>query len=327
MRQVIHRTTGLAAVLVAGLTASGVSHAGAAVTGQQAPGYYRMMLGDYEITALSDGVVSLPVDKLLMNTSKAHVTEVLADHYLSAPLTTSVNSYLINTGDTLALVDAGAGSLFGPTLGKLVSNLKAAGYAPSDVDEIYITHMHPDHLGGLVSGGEIVFPNAIVHAGQADADYWLSQENLEAAPEGDKGFFKGAMASVTPYIEADQFETIDGRETLASGITALPAEGHTPGHHFFQVESQGETLKLWGDVIHVAPVQFPEPGVAIQFDSDPDDAVEVRQAEFRKASEQGYLIGSAHLSFPGLGRLRDADAGYEFLPAPYEGDEYRQAEE
>lgn len=115
----------------------------------QAPGYYRMMLGDFEITALSDGMVALPMTKLLTNSTPARLERALARSYLKDLVETSVNGYLINTGPKLVLVDTGAAGLFGPTLGSLLANLKAAGYQPEQVDEVYITHMHPDHVGGL----------------------------------------------------------------------------------------------------------------------------------------------------------------------------------
>ena len=118
-----------------------------------APGHFRMMVGDIEVTAISDGTVDLPVNQLLTNTTAKHVDQVLAKNFLKSPLETSVNAYLVNTGSKLVLIDAGAGSLFGPTLGKLAANIKAAGYQPEQVDEIYITHMHPDHVGGLSANG------------------------------------------------------------------------------------------------------------------------------------------------------------------------------
>ena len=169
------------------------SHAAAPQQKGQAPGYYRMMLGDFEIVALSDGTVALDVRKLLTNTTPRRVDELLLRSFLASPLETSVNGYLINTGAKLVLIDTGAGNLFGPTLGNLVNNLKTAGYQPDQVDEIYITHMHADHVGGLMAGDQRAFPNATVRADKRDADYWLSQANLDAAPEGAKGFFKGAM--------------------------------------------------------------------------------------------------------------------------------------
>jgi glyoxylase-like metal-dependent hydrolase (beta-lactamase superfamily II) len=128
-----------------------------------APGFYRVMLGDFEVTALSDGTVALPVNKLL-NTSPAKADKSLARYHQQSPLETSVTGYLVNTGTKLVLIDTGAAGLFGPTLGKLAANLKAAGYQPEQVDEIYITHMHPDHVGGLMAGDKMAFPNATVRA-------------------------------------------------------------------------------------------------------------------------------------------------------------------
>ena len=178
------------------------AQAAAPMVKTQAPGYYRAMLGDFEITALSDGTVKLPVDKLLKGISALDLKKALKYHHLSVPVETSVNGFLVNTGDKLVLIDTGAGSLFGPTLGKLVANLKAAGYQPEQVDEIIITHMHPDHVGGLSVDGQRIFINATVRAEQDDADYWLSAEQLAKAPEESKGFFQGAQAMLKPYVDA-----------------------------------------------------------------------------------------------------------------------------
>ncbi|WP_336367544.1 MBL fold metallo-hydrolase [Marinobacter sp. C2H3] len=308
----------LGAAVASTVFLAGQAVADAPLAEKQAPGYYRMALGQYEITALSDGTVKLPVDQLLLNTSVDHIKERLANHYLSAPLETSVNGYLINTGSKLILVDTGAGSLFGPTLGKLADNLRASGYQPEQVDEILITHMHPDHVGGLVADGKMVFPNATVRAASDDADYWLNKDNLEQAAEGDKGFFQGAMASLNPYVDAGHFKAFKDGAELAPGISAEETHGHTPGHTVYRVESDGQVLMLWGDLIHVAAVQFAEPDVAIKFDSDPKTAVVVRNAEFDRAADKGYLVGGAHLSFPGVGHLTTADKGYSFIPVNYQ---------
>ncbi len=286
--------------LVAALAFVASAQAGAPMVKYQAPGYYRMMLGNFEVTALSDGTVPLPVEKLLLNTTPEKVEKALDKRFLGSPLQTSVNGYLINTGSKLVLIDAGAGSLFGPTLGKLIYSLQASGYQPADVDDIYITHMHPDHVGGLVSDGRIVFPNATVHARQADVDYWLSEDNLKAAPDSSKGFFKGAMASVNPYIKAGQFKAFEGDAQLMPGIQAIAAPGHTPGHSLYKIQSDGQTLMLWGDIIHVAAVQFPQPSVAIAFDTDSKEAVIQREQAFAEAARHGELVGGRISRFRAL---------------------------
>lgn len=284
---------------------------------EQAPGFYRLMVGDFEITALADGTVALPVDQLLTNTTQGEVKKALAKFSLSLPLETSVNGFLINTGSKLILVDTGAAGLFGPTLGKLTGNLKAAGYQPEQVDEVYITHMHPDHVGGLMSGDKLTFPNAIVRADKRDADFWLSQANLDKAPDASKDFFRGAMASLNPYIAAGKFKPFDGNTELAPGIRARAAHGHTAGHSIFIAESKGERIAFWGDLMHVAAVQFERPSVTIQFDSDSKAAAVQRKKAYVEAARDGYLVAGAHLSFPGIGHVRSQGAGYAWVPVNY----------
>jgi len=291
--------------------------AGAPMVKSAAPGFYRLLLGDFEVTALSDGTIELPVDKLLTHTTPAKVDKALARSYLKGPVETSVNGYLVNTGAKLVLVDAGAGKLLGPTVGKLVDNLKAAGYQPEQVDEIYITHMHPDHIGGLMDGDKLVFPNAVVRADRRDADYWLSPANMDKAPADMKDLFKGAMASLNPYIAAGKFKPFDGDTALVPGVSAKAARGHTAGHSVFVVESKGQKLVLWGDLMHVAAVQFAEPSVTIQFDTDPKAAAVQRKKAFADAARQGHWVAAAHLSFPGLGHIRTDGKAYAFVPANY----------
>jgi glyoxylase-like metal-dependent hydrolase (beta-lactamase superfamily II) len=297
-------------------TVSGPALAAAPQVKTQAPGWYRMMLGDFEVTALSDGTLPLPVDKLL-NEPAAKTTKALARSYQKAPVETSFNSYLINTGDKLVLVDTGAAGLFGPTLGNMLANLKASGYTPEQVDEVYITHMHPDHVGGLMAGDKPAFPNAIVRADQHDADFWLSKAKMDAAPKEVQDFFKGAMASINPYIAAGRFKPFEGNTDLVPGIRALAAHGHTPGHTTYLIESKGQKLMLWGDLMHVAAVQFPEPSVTIQFDTDNKAALAQRRLAYADAAKGGYWVAAAHLSFPGIGHLRNEGRGYAFVPVNY----------
>lgn len=283
----------------------------------QAPGYYRMMLGDFEITALNDGTLMLPVDKLLRENQPGQVLRALQHAYLGVPLETSVNGYLINTGAKLALIDSGAASLFGPTLGRLLANLKASGYQPEQVDEVYITHLHGDHVGGLLAEGKAAFPNAVVRLDKREADFWLSEAEMAKAPEAARGGFKGAMMSLKPYQDAGRLRPFDGATELLPGIRAVPSYGHTPGHTVYMVESQGQKLAVWGDLMHVAAVQFADPTVTISFDSDSAAAMPQRQKAYAEAAAAGYYVAVTHVSFPGIGRLRADGKGYQWLPANY----------
>jgi glyoxylase-like metal-dependent hydrolase (beta-lactamase superfamily II) len=306
-----HLILAFAALLGAG------AHAAAPQVKTQAPGYYRFMVGDFEVTALSDGTVMLPMDKLLANIAPVRLENALKRAFLKEPVETSVNGYLVNTGSKLVLIDTGAGKLFGPTLGNLLANLKAAGYQPEQVDEIYITHMHPDHVGGLMSGDQRAFPNAIVRADQHEADYWLSQEHLDAAPKEDKGSYQGAMASLNPYVAAGRFKPFNGDTELAPGIRAVASPGHTAGHATYVVESNGQKLALWGDLMHAAAVQFADPSVTIHFDTDSKSAAAERKKAYADAAKQGYWVAGAHLAFPGIGHLRSNAGAYVFVPANY----------
>ena len=316
---ILHRkvAAALAASAAIALFGSSAAEAAAPMVKTSAPGYYRMMLGDFEVTALSDGTVKLPVRDLLTNTKPAATDKALAKSFLTNPLETSVNGYLINTGDKLVLIDTGAAGLFGPTLGNLATNLKAAGYQPEQVDEIYITHMHADHVGGLMAGDKLVFPNAVVRADKKDADFWLSQANLDKAADGDKGFFQGAMASLNPYVKAGKFKAFEGNTDLLPGIKAIVTAGHTPGHSVYVVESKGQKLMLWGDLMHVAAVQFDNPSVTIKFDSDSKTAAVQRKKAYAEAAKGGYLVAATHLSFPGIGHVTSNGKGYAWLPVNY----------
>lgn len=282
-----------------------------------APGFYRIMLGSYEVTTLSDGVLRLPVDKLLLNSSPKQIETALAEHHQGLPVVTSVNAYLINTGSKLILIDTGAGSLLGEGLGKLVANLEAAGYQPQQVDEIYLTHMHPDHLGGLTQNGKAAFPNAVVRAGQQDADFWLSESRLKQASPKEKASFENVIAALKPYQAAGHFKTFSNDGELSPGISAFAAHGHTPGHSIYLVESQGRKLLLLGDLIHVAAVQFAHPRVAISFDKDAKAAVAQRLRVFSDSAQRRVLVGGPHLSFPGLGYLNKQGEGYDWVPLEY----------
>jgi glyoxylase-like metal-dependent hydrolase (beta-lactamase superfamily II) len=308
------------------MTLTGTALASAPMQKTQAPGFYRTMLGDFEVTVLCDGVLPFTVQGLLTNITPEQLDTALTRAFLKEPVELSVNGFLINTGAKLELIDTGSGSSFGPSVGKLLGNLRAAGYQAEQVDDIYITHMHGDHIGGLTQDGKAVFPNAIVHAARQEADHWLSEAKMNAAPAAQKRGFQQASAIFKPYLAAKHFQPFDGDVELTPGIRSMNAFGHTPGHTTYLVTSKNESLLLWGDLMHVAAAQFPNPAVTINFDSDSPAAARVRIKTFAEAAAKGYLVGGAHLSFPGLGHLRangpEANApggvvSYTYVPVPY----------
>jgi glyoxylase-like metal-dependent hydrolase (beta-lactamase superfamily II) len=305
------------AMLAAGAFVGAATLASAPAVKTQAPGYYRMALGDFEVTALNDGTFDMPWDQLLTNATPADMEKALKANFLSMPVESSVNGFLVNTGAKLVLIDAGSGTMFVPTTGKLIANLKAAGYQPEQVDEIYITHFHADHVGGLVTGDQRAFPNAVVRADKSEADYWLSKEKMNAAPEGARGSFQKAQAALGPYVSAGKFQPFTGDTDLVPGVKAISARGHTPGHTIYAIESKGQKLVLWGDLMHAAAMQFPDPSVAIKFDTDSVAAAAQRKKAYADAAAGGYWIGAAHLPFPALGHLKTASPGYAYVPANY----------
>jgi hypothetical protein len=137
------------AILIGGTIALNVANAAASQVKTQAPGYYRMTLGDFEVTVLNDGTLSLPAS-VMTNTTEAETEKALARNFQKSPFDASVNAFLVNTGAKLVLIDTGCGGLLGSTAGNLPTNSQAAGYRPEQIDEVYLTHMHPDHAGGLM---------------------------------------------------------------------------------------------------------------------------------------------------------------------------------
>ena len=251
-------------------------------------GYYRMRVGDFEITALSDG----------------------------APAATPVNGYLVNTGKNLLLIDTGAGTLLGPGLGKLAHNLRTAGYQPEQIDEIYITHIDPNHIGGLMLERKATFPRAIVRVARAAADYWQAKSSMVAASVAERQRFATVAATLKPYSVAGRLKTFDAETELLQGVRALPdAVGTSPGSTVYRMESGGEKIVFWGDTLNVAAVKSQDQAVAIRFDTNTGAAAAQRNALLKDAAEHGNWVAAAHLPFPGVGHVRTAAQGLKFLPA------------
>lgn len=280
-------------------------------------GAYRMQVGDVSVIALSDGINQRTVEQQsqLLHGNRQRIGDLLANAYPGGELQSTVNAFLVHAGAKLILIDAGNGGLGSPTMGKVVGNLRAAGYEPEQIDEVYLTHMHGDHVGGLLTGTERAFPNATVYVHKREADYWLSDANQDAAPPSAKRTFQAAKTALTPYIHAGKLKLFEGNALLSAGVRAEPLFGHTPGHTAYLVESKGVTMVLWGDIVHVAAVQFVDPAVTIAYDTDETAAADARWRILAAAAKNKWWVGGAHLAFPGIGRVQDGeDGGYVFVP-------------
>jgi len=293
----------------------GNAFAKAPAFGHQVLSAYRHTVGSFEVIALSDGAVDLPV-QLFPKADPAETTKILTS--TGAPtdkLGTAVNAFLVNTGDKLVLIDSGAGQLFGPTLGRFAANLATLGIDPNAVDVIAMTHLHPDHFGGLLTAdAKLAFPNAAIFIGEADTKLWLDEANGAKAPADNKPFFDQARMMVGPYVAAQKYQpAADGKEVVA-GVTAIAAPGHTPGHTMYRVSSGNQSLLIWGDIVHCAALQFPHPDWAIAFDTDQELAIATRAKVFDMTSADKLAVAGAHLPFPGIGHVVKSSSGFGYVP-------------
>jgi len=267
---------------------------------------FRYQLGDFKVTALLDGTIDLgpgaykglPQDEIKALIGHSTVLK-------ETGVETAVNAYLVDTGAHHILVDAGNASCYGWKLGGLEESLRAAGYKPDQIDTILITHLHGDHVCGLVKDGKPLFAKATVYAAEEEAAYWLD-------PQREGGTAAQARQSLAVYGKA--FRTFRAGEQLLPGLTIVPAHGHTPGHTAYLFQSQGQALLAFGDIVHCGPVQFAHPEVSVVSDVDPAAAIASRQALFAKYADSDVLIAGSHLNFPGIGHLRKDGTGYVWLP-------------
>jgi glyoxylase-like metal-dependent hydrolase (beta-lactamase superfamily II) len=281
------------------------------------PGYYPMTVGDVRVIALSDGTIPLNIKGLLHEKKPGEVQTLLKQSFQDTVVETSVSGYLVISGDQKILVDAGAGGFFGPTLGKLRQHLEAAGVHPADINAVVLTHLHSDHVGGLIDGDKMVYPNATIYISQPEADFWLTPANKATATSRATPFFDPAQQSVAPYQQAGRVKTYAPGAQLFPGIRAVALAGHTPGHQAFLLSSKGQHMLFVGDVIHAGAVQFTDPAVTIDFDVDFAGAELARGKAFDEAAKQGYWIAAPHLSFPGIGHVRKDGKGYQWVPVNY----------
>ena len=292
----------------------------APVIKKQVPGYYRLMLGKLEVTALFDG--SLDIDKnVLYGVTKEEINRLLAQRFIAgSKIPTSVNAYLVNFGNKLVLIDAGSGTAFGPTLGRLIANLKASGYEPAQVDAVLVTHLHGDHMGGLLDpSGRPTFVNATVYVPKADHDLWVKTvQTSESDNSKQKPGNNLASRIAASYEALECWKTFTPGQSPLPGIKTINIAGHTPGHAAFQIESEGQIMLFWGDLVHNMAVQLARSEVAVRYDANQRAAVSARQKLLKKLAVEKTLIAGAHMPFPGIGRIRENGSnGYIWVPVVF----------
>jgi glyoxylase-like metal-dependent hydrolase (beta-lactamase superfamily II) len=268
-------------------------------------------VGEVVVTALNDGMFEASFD-WLTNIDPAEPPALHEATFRAIPPRITVNAFLVQIGERLVLVDSGCGGVMGPSLGRLAGNLASMGVAPAAIDTVLLTHLHPDHVGGLVDpAGKALLPNAELIVHEAEPPFWQDDAVLAQAAEEDRGFIQLARTVLDAY--RDRVRTIASGEALP-GVTAIPAPGHTPGHTGWLIASGAVSLLIWGDIVHLPGVQFARPGAGMGFDVDGAQAIVTRQRIMDMAATDRLLVAGMHLDFPAFGHLARAGDGYAFIP-------------
>ena len=292
----------------------------APVAKDQAPYFYRFAHGKMQATVVSDGILPLgePSGSFL-GTSKEEIGKMLTDNFLSpTSVVLEQNILVLNTGDKLVLFDTGMGSstMFGPTPGKLLASLKAAGIDPKDIDAVVATHAHCDHVWGIMADdGSRHFPNAQIYISQTDFDYWTDEAKLALkTPEYMKPFVEGARKNLLPNRDRMVFVK-DGQEFLP-GIQAMAAPGHTVGHTVFMITSDGKSLAAIGDLTHHQVLLIDKPRMEFAFDTDPKQSANTRVRILDMLAANRIPLVAYHFPWPGVGHVAKHGDGFRYFPTP-----------
>ncbi len=275
-------------------------------------GIHTFLLGDLQITILSDGTFDMPTRLLNRDTEPAAIESALGGK-LSAPgqVEYGVNIVLVRSGAELVLIDAGAGSTWQPTAGKLADRLTAAGIGPANITKVVITHGHPDHLWGLVDEfDELRFGNAEHIMPAPELDYWRKVD-IGSLPERTQGVAAGAKRVIGTVGERLSSAAPDAE--IASGVAYLPTPGHTPGHCSVRISSGSNALIVTADTLFHPRLSFAYPDWQPVSDMDGAGAVASRRRLLDMAATDRLLLAAYHIPFPGLGRVERHDAAYRWL--------------
>lgn len=288
----------------------------APMLGASRPGYRRVTLGSFEVTTLLDGAVPVPDPQPIFggNASVEDVEALLGENNLPADqMEFTFLPVLVNTGDSLILFDTGNGEGARPARGNLAARIAEAGYSVDQVDTVVLTHLHPDHIGGIAEGGAAAFPNASYAIGAAEFDFWDSADRVGTQAEG----IHTALQGLKP-IMGDRITMINPGDSVASGIEALAAHGHTPGHMAYHVESDGARLVLTGDAANHFVLSLQRPDWEVRFDMDKAAAAATRKSLFGMLAADGVPFSGYHMPFPAMGYVEASGDGFVYEPASYQ---------
>lgn len=269
-------------------------------------------LGEFAATALRDGTLSFPNDNKVFGVghTPAEVAALLSSAgQPTDSLQLSLQPLLVRTADRVMLFDTGAGANFGPSAGRLLQSMAEAGFAQATVTDIFISHAHGDHVGGLVNAsGELNFPNAAIHISAPEWAYLKGMTAQSAASNGIKEH-SALIAAIAPKIA----EFAPDAEIVPGAVKAVAIRGHTPGHSGYLITSKLTALLYVGDAMHHFVVSLRKPDWPNGFDGDAAAAAASRSVLLADSAASGRLIYAVHFPFPGLGKVQRRGDGYVWV--------------
>ena len=263
---------------------------------------YRFELGNFSCIVIRDGGHMGSADFIFCNAPEKDVIQALQREGLEADqLESSWTCLLVDTGEKSLLIDTGVGSRV-PAGGQLVSQLEEEGYSTENIDLVFITHGHPDHIGGCSDeNGKLVFENARYLIGKTEYEFWTSEENLSNLGGMMEMFARKNLPAIRERVQL-----VKGDEEILPGIHAVKAFGHTPGHLGLEIQSQGEVLLHLADVaLHPLHLEYPE--WYAQVDIQPEQMVATRYDLLERSANSKAKVLLPHFDFPGIGYVMQAE--------------------